>query len=384
LASNDIESQLLSHLMAHRDSHHQRVQSYLEAHYLPDRPTVLYGAGNIGKEVARRLKRIGHFPACFIDDTPSKYGKSIDGLTIHSLEDVMSIYGTDFNLIVTILNPNHSFLETKSRLALLGVCAMPFVALSWVYDGILNGLHANSTPLEITRQRKSIMSLMELWDDDRSRNEFILQLLFRLTLDYAYLSERQESCYFPDDVKIRFHDNTTFLDAGAYNGDTADLAVRELGAKLGRLIAFEPDPHNYHSLVEKIANLCKQDISILYQSAIGSDEGKLRFDASADMNSSLSDEGEIIVDVQPLSKFIVSDNMYLKFDIEGSEHSALSSCITSIRRFKPQIAVSVYHNSADLWEIPLLLKSTVPQYKLYLRNHGIDATDVICYALLDG
>ena len=41
-------------------------------------------------------------------------------------------------------------------------------------------------------------------------------------------------------------------------------------------------------------------------------------------------------------------------DIEGSEVEALKGAVDLIRKNKPQLALSIYHNEDDLVDIPLL------------------------------
>ena len=44
------------------------------------------------------------------------------------------------------------------------------------------------------------------------------------------------------------------------------------------------------------------------------------------------------------------------------------------------LAVSVYHHAADLWELPLRMYELCPDGRLWLRTHGEDGTDVVCYS----
>ena len=90
-----------------------RVEAYLKDHFNESRPTVLFGAGNVGADVALRLTKIGHKPSCFMDDTPSKNGTYLVDVPILSREEVLVKYGSNCNLIVTILNPEHNFQETQ-------------------------------------------------------------------------------------------------------------------------------------------------------------------------------------------------------------------------------------------------------------------------------
>ena len=67
-------------------------------------------------------------------------------------------------------------------------------------------------------------------------------------------------------------------------------------------------------------------------------------------------------------------------DIEGSEEAALRGAERLIKRFKPKLAISVYHHPAHLWRIPLLLQQFNPDYQFVLRNYTGWTGDTILYA----
>ena len=72
---------------------------------------------------------------------------------------------------------------------------------------------------------------------------------------------------------------------------------------------------------------------------------------------------------------------FLKMDIEGSELAALRGAERIIREQRPKLAICVYHKPEDLREIPSLLLSYHPDYKLYLRHYSINETETVLYAI---
>jgi hypothetical protein len=71
---------------------------------------------------------------------------------------------------------------------------------------------------------------------------------------------------------------------------------------------------------------------------------------------------------------------YVKYDTEGFEREAISGTTAAVSA-GASLAISVYHKPRDLWEIPLLVSSMRPGFKLYLREHGPDGIDTVLYAL---
>lgn len=57
---------------------------------------------------------------------------------------------------------------------------------------------------------------------------------------------------------------------------------------------------------------------------------------------------------------------FIKMDIEGAEVSALLGASKTIKRFKPNLAISVYHKWDDLLVIPQLIHSIRDDYNYYL------------------
>jgi hypothetical protein len=80
---------------------------------------------------------------------------------------------------------------------------------------------------------------------------------------------------------------------------------------------------------------------------------------------------------------IISDlcTTLIKMDIEGAEPNALEGAINTIKSRKPRLAISVYHDFRHLWQIPLLITSMVPEYKIYLRHHTSLEYETVCYAI---
>lgn len=71
---------------------------------------------------------------------------------------------------------------------------------------------------------------------------------------------------------------------------------------------------------------------------------------------------------------------FIKMDIEGAELPALRGAVATLRRFRPKLAISVYHNLGDFWQIPQYLDSLSFGYKFYLRHFTIHAEETVLFA----
>lgn len=73
---------------------------------------------------------------------------------------------------------------------------------------------------------------------------------------------------------------------------------------------------------------------------------------------------------------------FIKMDIEGAEKESLFGAKKIIQKYKPKLAICVYHKWEDIYEIPQIIKNFVPEYKIYLRHHSYGLTETVCYACL--
>ncbi len=70
-------------------------------------------------------------------------------------------------------------------------------------------------------------------------------------------------------------------------------------------------------------------------------------------------------------------------DIEGAEFDALKGAEKTIKKYKPKLAICVYHNPLDIVNIPLYIKELVPEYKIFLRHYSESSSETVCYAIPD-
>lgn len=172
------------------------------------------------------------------------------------------------------------------------------------------------------------------------------------------------------------------IDLGAYKGDTVLWFAKNVGDK-GTVYGFEPMNSNFRILKK---NIEKNNIGnvVLCNSALGEEEGEVFMDGR-DGGAFLSLNGKNKVKITTLDKFILDkkiDNVnFIKMDIEGAELSALKGSNDTIKRFKPRLAICVYHKFDDLISIPKYIKSLNDNYRFYLRTNRPDCGEVVLYAI---
>jgi FkbM family methyltransferase len=71
----------------------------------------------------------------------------------------------------------------------------------------------------------------------------------------------------------------------------------------------------------------------------------------------------------------------IKMDIEGAEPHALNGASESIRRFRPQLAISIYHRPEHFLEIPLQVAALTEDYDLFVKNYHFITNETLVYAI---
>jgi len=67
-------------------------------------------------------------------------------------------------------------------------------------------------------------------------------------------------------------------------------------------------------------------------------------------------------------------------DIEGAESKALAGAIKTIERFRPKLAIAIYHSMDDFIKIPKWIMDLNLGYEIYIGHYTIHAEESICFA----
>lgn len=185
--------------------------------------------------------------------------------------------------------------------------------------------------------------------------------------------------FFANDL-LRLQEDEVMVDGGAFDGDTVREFHQVTHNRYQSIYAFEPDASNFLSLYSRL----KTDKRIkCINIGLWKNKDKLKFVSSKDSLAHLSEKGEHIVNVDSLDALIDEKITFIKLDIEGAELEALKGARETILKYKPKLAIAIYHKHDDLWRIPLWIKQLVPEYKLYIRHHSYACDDTVLYAIIN-
>lgn len=181
--------------------------------------------------------------------------------------------------------------------------------------------------------------------------------------------EVQFSHYFDLDI-LECDENEVFVDCGCFDGGTVKEFIHDYGAQYKSIYSYELTSSSF-----ELAKARLNDVPRLYlrNTGVSDKNGTFTFQAAEEGRSQaanrLSPNGNAIAKVVKIDDDIQEDITFIKMDIKGAELEALRGAEQQIRRNKPKLAISLYHKVPDLLDIPKLIKSYVPEYKLYLRHN---------------
>lgn len=216
--------------------------------------------------------------------------------------------------------------------------------------------------------------------DKKSREHMDAYLRAKVDEDGRQIRSLFETPQYFSGKFLMIGDDESFVDCGAYVGDTISEFINITQEKYSKIIALEPDGLNVKRLREFCKNRHLKNVDI-YESGAYSRCGTLNFDSNGIL-SQINATGRDIIHVNTIDN-IVKDGKcsIIKMDIEGSEMNALYGAKNAICRNHPTLMISAYHKKDDLYEIMTYIKSCWDGYNFYFRCHKPLPIDAVLYAV---
>lgn len=364
----------------------ERAQTAFDRAAAPlERSVVLFGAGGFGRRTLEGLRQSGVEPLAFADNNPALWGSTIEGVPVFSPKGAAEKFASSAAFVVTIWNgrATERMADRVLELRALG-CerVVPAAFLFWKYAETFLPHYPLDLPGRLLQNSSRVRAAFHLWTDEASRAEYVAQIAFRLFLDFDRMANPDTEHYFPRDL-FDLRENETLIDCGAFDGDTIAGFIARQGARFDRILAYEPDPLNWERLHRNLAQVpadIRARISTFPQ-AVGASDGTIQFNSTG-TDLSTAGSGATHVECVELDRSLQDVTPTLvKFDIEGFELDALEGAREVVARSRPILAVSAYHRQDHLWEVPLALASMCSRYRFFLRPHGTEGWDLVCYAI---
>lgn len=161
------------------------------------------------------------------------------------------------------------------------------------------------------------------------------------------------------------------IDAGANIGMFSIFAAKKVGDN-GKVFAFEPIPETQKLLKRNIELNGIKNIEVI-PFALGEGKKELNFSlfpGSLECSSAYFDnEGTTAKASQiSLDQFVEENRIpkvdFIKSDVEGMERNLIAGAENTIKKFKPRLAICIYHRPDDPELLEKMIKDFVPEYKI--------------------
>lgn len=284
-----------------------------------NKPVILYGGGGIGTGVFEILRNAGIEVKCFWDKDERKQKAGVCGTLTQAP-------GIDYNGEAVV------------------------AATGWYTDEVISNLRRIGV----------------------ADNDIIIPEFTEVSLDL-------KNSYFDKDI-IQFNDQEVFVDGGCLDFGTCQILLDKCKT-VKSIYAFEPDSNQWLSVQDAIEKSGFKNAHFI-KKGLWSETTELHFTQTFGGGSSISEAGDVNIPVTSIDKAIQEPVTFIKMDIEGSELEALKGAKRHIVEERPKLAICVYHKPEDIFEIPMYIKSLVPEYRLFMRHYSSIEVETVLYAIV--
>lgn len=207
----------------------------------------------------------------------------------------------------------------------------------------------------------------------------------KFPLDSIYFPYKEwwlgkERQYFDSQI-MKPERREAFIDGGAYKGEDTIAFMKWCKNQYDNVYAFEPDKNNYR---DALKNLSAAGIAAdyIFNEGLWSKKEKLFFSENGQAASHVDRGGNSQVQMNFIDGALKGEKAsFIKMDIEGCELEALKGAYHTIEKYRPKLAICVYHKPEDIFEIPLEILRHNLDYRLYLRHYSYIFTETVLYAV---
>lgn len=335
------------------------------------RPIFIYGMGDGALKIMSVFREKGISLSGIFASDDFVRGHSFEGYRVHKLSEIENMVD-DFVVVLAFAAGYQSIVDKIHSIAERHTLYVPDVPVAG------NGLFTYEYCVQ------NAVKLQQVYDslyDDYSRKVYANIINFKISGDISYLSSvtTSKSAIYKEIIKPNL--NETYVDLGAYNGDTIREILEFTRGKYAGIYALEPDRKNFKKLSKFVDGMPHV---FAHNAAAWCIDTELPFAAKAGRQSAISASSDTMIQARSVDSILGKKTAtIIKMDVEGFEREAIWGASQTIARYSPKLMIALYHRNEDIFELPLLIKSINPNYKLYIRHQlYIPAWETNLYATL--
>ena len=272
-------------------------------------------------------------------------------------------------------------LEVKCRLDSMGFKNISYLALckystlNLVHPPFIMDFKEN-----FANNRARYDHIYNLLADKKSKEIFTKVINFKISFDYEFMegfSNDHEGQYFDKEIVPEIQ-NINFLDGGGYVGDTATEVIKNY-PNFNKIWLIEPIPENIRIASRELSDYK----GIEFLTCGVSDKKETLYFNEEKSFSTIYGKGTQSVEVDTIDNIVKERVDFIKLDIEGAEQSAIDGAKETILKYRPILAICIYHKAEDWYKIPEKVLAIEPNYKVYLRHYMEGIFESVMYFIPD-
>lgn len=352
---------------------------------MEDIPVIFWGCGNNASIVKDALKEKGIVPVAYCDNNVKLVGKSIEGIPVMSYKEITEKYKRYMLILTMAINNATSVLEQLANEKEENlICHME--KSFKCDDGFLEYSdfenHVNDYEM-----------IYEMLQDAHSKEVYISSLNFKLSGNKLPLLRYADGDTFFDEDIIPLKDNYSYVDVGAYTGDTILRFYAFCRGKYDKIYALEPDKGNFDAM-KNLVEYGRLNNVILFNLGGWNKKTELTFYTVDNNNEKHFESPNFFKSMEKTmpNSMDIDKTMFIQEKIEvdtvdnllqgekcdiikinalAADFQVLEGSKKTIERYKPIIVGEFGTQKEHLLDMIRYIKEIEPTYKIYFRQKMI-------------
>lgn len=333
-------------------------------------PLYIYGAGNLAKNILKKLNEYEIKVAGCITDTGEEKFESYQVYKYSTF--IKNVDKRSCNLLIGFASAyaRKQEIEQKNIFKCVYEIANPF------------DHHTHFDYKFVEDNKDKLSQVYEQLADEYSKECFVAFINSRIWEDSGYVRDifRGEIDEFNNDV-MRLESTENFLDIGAYDGGSIKRFLKSSNGKYQSIIGIEPESRNFSKL-ERFCDINKIHAK-LYQIGCWNKKDRLYFNDADDKCCRLDKTGAVCIEVDRVDNIIAPREKVsiINLGISTAEREIIEGCQNIITNNRPKILVFMGSAKEELYTIPDCIHKISKQYNLYLRFIQAMPSRIFMYAI---
>ena len=268
------------------------------------RPIFIYGMGDGALKIMSVFRENGISLSGIFASDDFVRGHSFEGYRVHKLSEIENMVD-DFVVVLAFAAGYQSLVDKIHNIAERHTLYVPDVPVAG--SGLFTYEYCVQNATKLQQVYDSLY-------DDYSRKVYDNIINFKISGDISYLSSvtTPKSVIYKEIIKPNL--NETYIDLGAYNGDTIREILEFTRGKYAGIYALEPDKKNFKKLSKFVDGM---SYVFAYNAAAWCIDTELPFSAKAGRQSSISASSDTMIQARSVDSILGKKTATnIKMDVE--------------------------------------------------------------------